>query len=113
MGTHVNWTIRKKELAKVQYGGKWRINLSPAKASERDYFLNVIDVGANPVKDIRLTEDDNTATVTFTTAQGRKVTATFIKKGTPGGKIRIEENGKVLCDEALRKDIQPQSGFLY
>ena len=113
MGTNVNWTIRKKELAKVQYGGKWRINLSPAKASERDYFLNVIDVGANPVKDIRLSEDDNTATVTFTTAQGRKVTATFIKKGTPGGKIRIEENGKVLCDEALRKDIQLQSGFLY
>ena len=24
-----------------------------------------------------------------------------------------EENGQVLCDEALRKDIQPQSGFLY
>jgi hypothetical protein len=51
--------------------------------------------------------------VTFTTAQGRKVTATFIKNGTPGGKIRMEENGKVLCDETLKKDIQPQSGFLY
>lgn len=113
MGTHVNWTAPKKVLRKVRYAGKWRINLSPAKAAKRDYFLNVIDVGKNPVKNIRLKEDAKSATVTFTTAQGRKVSATFLKDDAPGGKIRIEEKGKVLCNEALTQKIQPQAGFLY
>lgn len=113
MGTKVNWTIRKSALKHVKYGGAWRINLSPAKAAKRDYFLNVIDVGKNPVKDIRLKEDAKSATVTFTTAQGRKVSATFLKDDAPGGKIRIEEKGKVLCNEALTRRVQPQAGFLY
>ena len=113
MGTNVNWSAPQKVLKNVKYGGAWRISLSPGKAAERDYFLNVIDVGDNPVKDIRLVEDTASATVTFTTAQGRKVTATFRKTGAIGGRIRIEENGKVLCGEALTTHVQPQGGFLY
>ena len=113
MGKNVNWGAPAKFLDKFKYTGAWRINLSPAKPAKRDYFLNVIDVGEKAVRDIRLTEDAKTATVTFTTPQGRKVTAVFNKTGRTGGRIRIEEKGKVLCDEALTQRVQPQSGFLY
>ncbi|MBR2426893.1 MAG: heparinase II/III family protein [Lentisphaeria bacterium] len=113
MGTNVNWNAPQKVLKNVKYGGAWRISLSPGKASKRDYFLNVLDVGDHPVKDIRSTEDAESVTVTFTTVQGRKVTATFRKSGATGGRIRVEEKGKVLCDEALRQNVQPQAGFLY
>ena len=73
----------------------------------------MIDVGERAIRDIRLIEDGRSASVTFTTPQGRNVTAVFHKTGSTGGRIRIEEKGKVLCDETLTQRVQPQSGFLY
>ena len=112
-GTRVNWTVPKKFLDKVNYGGSWRIALSPEKPAKRDYFLNVIDVGEQTVKDIRCKEDEKTASVTFTTPQGRTVRAVFNKLGGPGGKITVSENGKKLCNEEFTRKVQPQKGFLY
>ncbi len=113
MGASVNWDGPKKIFKNLQYAGSWRINLSPKTPAKRDYFLNVIDVGEKPVEGISLSQDAATATVSFTTPQGRKVTVTFQKTGKTGGKIRIEENGKVLCEEPLTQKVMPQKGFLY
>ena len=113
MGAKVNWNGPAKIFKNLQYAGSWRINLSPKTPAKRDYFLNVIDVGGKPVDGIKMTQDASTATVSFTTPQGRTVTVVFNKTGKTGGRITVKENGKVLCDEPLTQTVQPQKGFLY
>ena len=113
MGEKVNWNGPAKIFKNLQYVGAWRINLAPKTPAKRDYFLNVIDVGEKPVEGIKMTQNAATATVTFTTPQGRTVTVVFNKTGNPGGRITIKENGKVLCDEPLTQAVQAHKGFLY
>lgn len=112
-GTSVNWDAPKKLMDKIKYGGKWRISLSPAKPAARDYFLNVMDVGDHALTDIRCEETASEAKVIFTTPDRRLVTVCFGKTGRLSGSIRIEKEGRILCEEKLTDRIQKQKGFLY
>ena len=112
-GGQVNWDAPKKLLDKVRYGGKWRISLSPATAEKRDYFLNVIEVGDQPLADIRCRETGSEAEVSFVTPDQRTVTVSFSKTGRISGRIRIGKDGKSLCDEQFTERIQEQGGYLF
>ena len=98
---------------KVRYGGKWRISLSPATAEKRDYFLNVIEAGDQPLANIRCRETDSEAEVSFVTPDQRTVTVSFSKTGRISGRIRIGKDGKSLCDEQFTERIQEQGGYLF
>jgi len=45
-----NWYVFKED--KWNEGGNWRVEISPSKASEQDYFLNVLQVGENDEENI-------------------------------------------------------------
>lgn len=113
MGTNVSWEGPKKHMDKVKYGGAWRISLSPAEPNKRDYFLNVLDVGDKPVKQVSSSEDEQTATVYITLADGRKAEITFNKNGRPGGQVRIDGMAGTPVNEKLTQKVAPQSGFLF
>ncbi|MBO4513758.1 MAG: heparinase II/III family protein [Victivallales bacterium] len=107
-GGKVNWTAPNKVLDKVNYGGKWRISLSPSKTAKRDYFLNVIEVGDQPVKEMKCSENKDTVTLDLVLHDGKKVEITFNKDGEAGGKITIGS-----LSQPLTQQIQPQAGFLF
>jgi hypothetical protein len=107
-GGRVNWDAPNKVLAKAVYSGKWRIALSPASPAKRDYFLNVIEVGDQPAKEIKCSEDKNTVTLDMVTHDGKKVQVVFKKDGTVGGKVTVGD----FSEELTQKE-EPQAGFLY
>ena len=92
----------------MKYGGKWRISLSPASPAKRDYFLNVIEVGDQPVKEMKCSENKDAVTLNMVLHDGKKVEIIFNKDGDVGGKITID-----AFTQELTRQIQPQEGFLF
>ncbi len=113
MGEKVNWDIYPEMKKKAVYAGKWRIQVSPKIPSASDCFLNVIDVGDRAISNVRCIQDSQTATASFDTPDGKKVTVTFRKTGKTGGNIRITDSGgKERVSEPLSTRILNQSGFV-
>jgi heparin/heparan-sulfate lyase len=114
----VNWDVLpdvKKKYPK-NYFGKWRIEITPGKAEQKDIFLNFIQVGESdklksPVA-VKSITDKSAAGLSFTTLEGKTITVLFNTTGKVGGHIKIiSADGKTLTDEPLTEKVQPQAGF--
>lgn len=91
------------ELHPGELPGAWRIEESPAEPAARDYFLNVIQVTDKGRTDVPVVAagDKDAAAVTVTLSDGRIVTTSFGKDGSPSGSLKIEKGGKTLYDAPL------------
>jgi heparin/heparan-sulfate lyase len=114
----VNWDVLpniKKKYPK-NYFGKWRIEITPGKAAQKDIFLNFIQVGESdklksPVA-VKSITDKSTVGLSFTTLEGKTITVLFNTTGKVGGHIKINDShGKELLDENLSQKVQNQAGF--
>ena len=114
----VNWDVLpdvKKKYPK-NYFGKWRIEITPGKAAQKDIFLNFIQVGESdklksPVA-VKSITDKSAVGLSFTTLEGKTITVLFNTTGKVGGHIKIiSADGKTLTDEPLTEKVQPQAGF--
>jgi heparin/heparan-sulfate lyase len=97
--------------------GAWRIEECPSTPSAEDYFLNmmlVTDRGATTMPEAKLDNaaDGKSVAVTVSVPGGRTATLTFAKGETPGASIKVEEGGKVLCDEKMPTDVVLEDGRL-
>ncbi|MBI3946228.1 MAG: hypothetical protein HY321_09940 [Armatimonadetes bacterium] len=93
--------------------GRWRVEVKPGAARTEDCFLHLIQVSDQTVAKLvesRLREKGDQVELTFT-ANGRTHTIALNRAGDIGGHIRIIEEGKVLVDRALTREVTPQSGL--
>ncbi len=103
-----NWEIRNHEQAfsKPNWLGRYRLELSPADATEKCRFLTVLQAADKEVPEMvetRLIRTENEDGAAFTTADGRECVVRFNREGMIGGHITIREKGKVLVDQPLLK----------
>lgn len=93
-----------KSLAGKNWLGRYRLEVTPAKAEKTARFLHVLQLADGKVaamvgvKALNSTTQDG---VEFTTAEGKLCQVWFNRNGKVGGKIVIRQNGKVLSDQAF------------
>ena len=84
--------------------GRYRIEVSPARADAKARFLTVLQAADGkvpamvPVENISSGDFDG---VRFTTREGVTATVKFRRDGPIGGRIRLENDGKVLLERPL------------
>ena len=75
--------------------GQWRVEVSPSKAAEKDYFLHIIQVGDESLKALpktKCSENNESVTLTFD-YNNRHYTLTFDKRTNHGCKIEVTPLG--------------------
>lgn len=72
--------------------GQWRIEISPKKAAEKDYFLNIVQVGDESLQALpktKLSEDSSEVTLSFN-YNGKSYTLIFDKNTNYGCRISVK-----------------------
>ena len=72
--------------------GQWRIEISPKKSAERDYFLNMVQVGDESLQALprtKMSESANEVVLTFS-YNGKSYTLTFDKTKNHGCKVVVK-----------------------
>ncbi|VGO19107.1 putative Ig domain-containing protein [Pontiella sulfatireligans] len=94
--------------------GKWRIDVTPKVATERDYFLHLLQLGDEHLEELipyALSEDAGSATVSLDYA-GNHYTIQLDKTGALGGSIEVVDAAGQTNTVALLNTIQSQTEFL-
>ena len=101
-----NWTLpdpKKEDKSQVHVAnrkagndhplfGQWRIEISPKKSAERDYFLNMVQVGDESLQALpktKMSESANEVVLTFS-YNGKIYTLTFDKTKDYGCKVVVK-----------------------
>jgi len=93
--------------------GRWRVEVEPRKARERDYFLHLIqasDQTVDKMVESEVSETDDRIELAFNVG-ARAFAISLHKTGDVGGHIRIAEHGEVLVDRAITQEVMPQEGL--
>jgi len=97
----------------TQLLGQWRVEVSPARAQEDDFFLHLIQVGdrsLNSMVESELVKKSDRVGVKFR-AGGKECEVLFGTQGAPGGHITIREKSAVAVDRDLAERVTPQKGL--
>jgi hypothetical protein len=109
-----NWDIVKDGLSDESLAliGQWRVEITPGKASKKDVFLHVIQVGGKDLREasqIKLIESGDKHGVRIKVAEATWQVM-FNSEGQLGGRIkRSGEAGRI--DRALVTEVQKQVGI--
>lgn len=93
--------------------GRWRVEVKPGAPRTEDVFLHLIQASDQTMAKMvesRVSETGGQIELSFT-AGVRTYTVGLNKTGDIGGHLRIMESGKVLFDQDLTRDVQPQTGL--
>jgi len=84
--------------------GAWRLEVSPSKPSEQDFFLHVLQAGPKDIaaRDAVTLVRESKAIGVRVRAQGREYEAKFSAEGAATGHLRITESGRTVLDQDLR-----------
>ncbi|MBI3946418.1 MAG: heparinase II/III family protein [Armatimonadetes bacterium] len=112
-----NWPVRvdyQRFMQQDNLFGQWRTEVTSAQDNQREIFLHLIQVGdRQELKEMtpsRRIEEGQQVGVEFQ-AGNTTVRALFSRDGEVGGHIRITEGSRVLVDQPLTREVQPQSGL--
>jgi len=97
----------------LQLLGQWRVEVSPVKPREDDFFLHLIQVGDRSLKrmvNARLVKEGDLLGVRFSSGP-RDWQVLFGTQGPASGRITIKEHGTVIVERALTAEVQPQKGI--
>jgi len=97
----------------TQLLGQWRVEVTPDKAREEDFFLHLIQVGDNSLErmvEAELLSEDDRVGLSFSSG-AKQWRLLFGKHGEASGHITIKEQGKVVIDQPLTVKVQPQKGL--
>jgi hypothetical protein len=96
----------------LNYGeipGAWRMELSPPRPAERDYFLNVLlmsEAGTSTTTAVEiLSEEADSVTVAVAVPHGAEATITFAKSGPPSGHLHLVKDGGAAFDGDLADEV--------
>lgn len=94
--------------------GQWRVEISPGAPRARDNFLHLIQVGdrdsLQAMVASELVREPGYSGVKFKDGE-RSWQVLFADSGEAAGKIRLEEQGRVVLERELTRTVQPQSGL--
>jgi len=94
--------------------GQWRVEVAPGAPRESDLFLHLIQVGdrdsLKTMVSSELLQEPGYSGVRFVSGN-RRWQVLFAESGAPSGRIKLEENGKVVLERELSRAVQPQSGL--
>ncbi len=101
----------------LHYGelpGAWRLELSPDKSSEEDFFLNVLyltDRDDSPKVRVEMTANDTDKVVLeVSSGSGKSTVVTFSKGENPSAHLRLADGETVLHDAAMPVEIVLEGG---
>lgn len=92
--------------------GRWRLEVKPGAARTEDVFLHLLQVGDQKLERMSegKVETGNGQAVLRFEAEGKQVTVTLATAGPVGGRIEIEQDGKVLVERELTDAVTAQVG---
>ncbi|MBN2289202.1 MAG: heparinase II/III family protein [Candidatus Glassbacteria bacterium] len=93
--------------------GQWRVELSPVRAQEEDFFLHLIQAGDSSLEKMVeswLVREDARVGVRFDTGR-QECRVLFGTVGEAGGHITVTEAGRVVVDRDLAGRVAPQKGL--
>ncbi len=93
--------------------GRWRMEVKPGGARKEDWFLHVLQASSQDVDEMvpcELVEREGQLGATIARG-GRTYTVTFNRSGEVGGRIRVDEQGRVVVDQDLTQEIMHQEGL--
>jgi len=97
-----NWASRERDEWPPE-AGSWRLEVSPSRAAEEDYFLHVFETDGSEIARpgaVSLVREHGRVGVRVR-AQGREYLATF-STDAASGRLRITHGKRVLLDQDLR-----------
>ncbi|MHC4740875.1 MAG: heparinase II/III domain-containing protein [Planctomycetota bacterium] len=109
-----NWDIVREGLSNESLAlmGRWRVEVTPEKASKKDIFLHVIQVGGEDIgrgSRLELIESEGESGVMIETAR-EKWQVVFNSQGPPAGRIKRSGKGRRI-DRALATGVRKQIGI--
>ena len=110
-----NWPLPEAFQARdtTQLLGQWRVEVTPGAASAEDCFLHLIQVGDSGLKKMavsKLLKGPDELGVSFKDG-GTSCEVRFRTTGEAAGRIKIEQQGKVVVDRDFTSTVQPQQGL--
>jgi Heparinase II/III-like protein len=98
----------------TQLLGQWRVEVSPAKAAEEDFFLHLIQAAersGGAMVESGLLRKNGQAGVRFSAGE-KECEVLFGTQGdSPSGHIKISKGGDILLDRDLTDHVTPQQGL--
>ena len=103
-------------LAAGEIPGGWRIELSPDKPAEEDYFLSmmlVADKGSNAWPAVKVIANDAQKVAIALGSGSAAAEITFAKADVPSASLKLSRGGKVVFDGVLSQTVVVKEGRPY